>query len=80
MTFSLQSFFPILAAVCAAVIVYGLLSWLFGHLLSSNALLRDSGSAQVVATVAEANVGSQEHKIRSGALFVFASRPHGSHP
>lgn len=64
MTFSLQSLFPILAAVCAAVIVYGLLSWLFGRRPSSDALLRDFGSPQAVATVAEARVGSQEHKIR----------------
>jgi hypothetical protein len=62
--FSLQSFFPILAAICAAVIVYNLLSWLFGRRPSSDALLRDFGSPLAVATVAEARVGSQEHKIR----------------
>ncbi len=64
MTFSLQSLFPILAAVCAAVIVYGLLIWLFSRRPSSDALLRDYGSPQAVATVTEARVGSQEHKIR----------------
>ncbi len=64
MTFSLQLLFPIIAAVCAAVIVYGLLSWLFGRRPSSDALLRDFSSKQEVAMVNEARVGSQEHKIR----------------
>jgi hypothetical protein len=64
LNYSLQSLFPILAAVCVAVIVYGLLRWLFGLRPSSDALLRDFGSPQAVAMVAEARVGSQEHKIR----------------
>jgi len=64
LTFSLQSLFPILAAVCAAVIVYGLLSWLFNRRPSSDALLRDFGSQQEAAVITETRVGSQEHKIR----------------
>jgi len=64
LNYSLQSIIPILAAACAAVIVYGLLSWLFGRRPSSEALLRDFASPQARATVAEARVGSQEHKIR----------------
>jgi len=64
LTFSLQSLFPILAAVCAAVIVYGLLSWLFSRRPSSDALLRDFGSQQEAAVITETRVGSQEHKIR----------------
>ena len=64
MNYSLQSIIPIIAAVCAAVIVYGLLSWLFGRRPSSEALLRDFASPQAQAAVAEARVGSQEHKIR----------------
>lgn len=63
MTFSLQSLFPILAAVCAAVIVYGLLSWLFSRRPSSDALLRDFGSQQEAAVITETRVGSPEHKI-----------------
>jgi hypothetical protein len=53
-----------LAAVCAAVIVYGLLNWLFSRRPSSDALLRDFGASQTVATISETRVGSQEHKIR----------------
>lgn len=64
MTFSFQSLFPILAAGCAAVIVYGLLSWLFSRRPSSDTLLRDFGSQQEAAVITEARVGSQEHKIR----------------
>mgnify|MGYP001044062179 CR=1 FL=1 len=64
MTLSLQSLLPILAAVCAAVTIYALLTWLFTRRPSSNKLLRDFGPPQAGAAVSETRVGSQEHKIR----------------
>ncbi len=64
MTFPTQFLFPILAAVCAAIIAYGLLSWLFNRKPPANKLLRDFGPPQAGTTTTEARVGSQEHKIR----------------
>jgi hypothetical protein len=64
LTFSLQSLFPILAAVFAAVIVYGLLSLMLHRKPPANKLLRDFGVLQAGTTTTEARVGSQEHKIR----------------
>ena len=63
MTVSFQTLFPILAAVCAAVMAYGLLNWLFSRRPSSDSLLRDYGASQTAATVSESRTGSQEYKI-----------------
>ncbi|MFO7615659.1 MAG: hypothetical protein R6V75_00230 [Bacteroidales bacterium] len=58
MNYSIQSIIPILvAAACAAVIVSVLLSWLLGRRPSSEALLRDFGSPQAQAAVADARSG-----------------------
>jgi hypothetical protein len=66
LTFPVQSLFPILTAVCAAVIAFRLLSWLLTRKPPANKLLRDFGPPQAGTTATDARVGSQEHKIRLG--------------
>jgi hypothetical protein len=62
--FSLQSLFPIIAAICAAVFVHSFLSWLVSRRPSAARSLQDYAFSPTSATAPDAPIGSSAHKIR----------------
>jgi hypothetical protein len=64
MTLSIQSFFSLVAAICAATIVYSLLSWLLSRPPAIARSLQDYALTPQPANLSDAPIGSPAHKIR----------------
>ena len=64
MSFSIQSAFSFLAALCVAVAAHSLLNWLLTRRPSITRSLKDFASSPSSIPVPDTRVGSMEHKIR----------------
>jgi Flp pilus assembly protein TadB len=64
MTLSVQSFFSILAALCGAITVHSLLSWLINRPPSITRSLKDYAFSPSDAQVPDVSIGSPAHRIR----------------